>query len=666
MLILLLSAALVAATALVVSSRVADGSVAQWLVGAYVIGFAEIVLVALLLSVASALTRPALVGSLFGVLCLAVAAARPIRLPPIRPAARCLAETLRDPPVAAVAVVAAGMIVYSIALGLFRPPNDEDALTYHLARAAFWSQQDAIGYIPGAADARLNEFAPNSEIAMAFTMVTSGTGRFAPLVELTAAIAAALAVYGIARRLLLSPREGVLGGLLFITAPVVALQASTALNDVVVASFVAGAAYFLLGRTPANLVLAGIAVALAVGSKLTGILAVPGLAIVAIIARRHSLPRLAAALAAGAVVGGYWYAVNAVEGRAAFGGIGGERVDADAVAAISRVIRLALASIELPGAIGLDRLLYVAAAAVLATVAYASAGFRRQRAARAALAAAATLTPLVLVPLDHLLVRASQKAFFELGRGDVGYLDSDRSATKASPIFSWYGPLGVLLTLFACGFVVRAVRRGRLPAVAIAIAAAPALWVVLLGVGVPYWEWNGRYAMGGFALGAATWGVVLRVRPLAWAAAAIALLTVSLAFIRLHDRASGLRLIEPSAEPSVWSQPDWSIQATDHPHLRALFRFADRNMPHDARIAVEPNVFPGGSDIGGNLPPYPFFGPRLSRTILFADSVRAATEARAQWAILRERGSGRCVQGWRRAFHYGVWVVLRRVPGSRC
>jgi 4-amino-4-deoxy-L-arabinose transferase-like glycosyltransferase len=665
-LILLVTAALVAATALLGSSRLADGGVTQWLLGAYVIGFAEIVVLSLGLSAASTLSRWPLLVSALLVFCVALATARSARLPPFRPAASRLREALHDPPIAVVGVVVVGVIGYSIALGLFRPPNDEDALTYHLARAAFWRQQEGVGYIDGAADSRLNEFAPNSEIAMAFTMVASGTGRFAPLVQLVATLATALAVYGIARRLGLSLREGFLAGLLFVTAPAVALQASTALNDVVVASLVAAAAFFLVGATRPNLVLAGIAVALLVGSKLTGILALPGLALVSVVARRHRLPHLAAALAISAVVGGYWYAFNLAEGKAPFGGIGGERVHPDVAATISRVLRLALASVELPGAIGLDRLLYVAAAAVLAIVAFAPAGSRRERAARAALAASATLTPLLLVPLDHLLVRASQKVFFELGRGDVGYLDSDRSATKASPIFSWYGPLGVLLTLLACVIVIREVRRRRLPAVALVVAAAPALWVVLLGVGVPYWEWNGRYAMGGFALAAATWGLVLRVPPLAWAAAAIALLTVSLAFVRLHDRASGLRLIEPAVEQSVWSRPEWSIQATDHPHLRALYRFTERHVRERARIALEPNVFPGGSDLGGNLPPYPFFGPRLSRTVVFADSPGAAKSEKAEWAILRAGRAGTCAPGWKEALRFRVWVVLRRARGAPC
>jgi hypothetical protein len=666
MLMLIVGTGLVATTALVLSSRLADGSVTQWLLGAYVIGFAGIVLVSLLLSTASSLSRWPLFGSLLAVLCLAIIVARPFRPPPWRAAFRSLAPVLCDPPVAVVAIVVLGVIAYSFALGLFTPPNDQDALGYHLARAAFWAQQEAVGRVPAAGDTRLNEFAPNGEIAMAFTMVASGTGRFASLVELTAALAAALGVFGLARRLGLSLRDSLFSALLLLTLPAIALQMSTGLNDVVVASLVAASAFFLLRGTWCNLALAGITISVLVGTKLTGILALPGLAVVALAARRHrplvALPVLGLCV----IVGGYWYAFNLAEGRDPFGGIGGERVKLDAVAAAARVVRLGLDSIELPGAIGLDRLLYLGAALLLTVLALVGSDSLQTRMRRAGIASAATLAPLLLLPVGRLLVRASQKFFFEIGRSDVGYLDSGRSLTKASPIFSWYGPLGFLLTLLSFALVVREVRRRKLPRVALALAAAPAIWIVLLGVGVPYWEWNGRYVMGGFVLGAATWSVALRARPLAWAVAAIASLTVTLSFVHLHDRPSGLRLIEPTHETSVWSEPSWSVQATDHPDERAVFRFVDRHIPSNARLALEPVVWPVREHVQGEMLAYPFFGRDLSRKVFLADSIERAGAVQADWAILRDDGIPSCVPGWPRVFRHDVWIILKRAPGFGC
>jgi hypothetical protein len=659
MTILLLTAGFVAVTALLGWTRFAEG-ITHWLLGAYVLAFAEIVVVSLALSLASAFTRWALLAAVLALFGPVAATQRP-RLPPLRPAVQAAVQVLRDPAVAALGLLALAVAAYSVALGLFTPPNDEDALAYHLARAAFWWQQEQVGGIEGAADARMTDWAPNSEIAMAFTMVASGSGRFVPLLQLVAAAAGALGAYGVARRLGLGVREGVVGALLFFTAPIVALQASTALNDVIVASLVVCAAFFLLGVSRAELVLAGVAVALLVGTKLTGVIALPGLALLALLARRFRPLHVLAVLAVSAALGCYWYAVNLASGRDFFGGVRGEGVGLDVVAAIARVLRLALASIELPGAVGLDRLLYVAAAGLLALLAFRTRGSVRARGIRAAVAAGATLLPLVLVPLDRLLVRASQKIL-----GEVAYLDPDRSATKASTLFSWYGPAGALLTVLACVVVVRAVRRGRLPAVALAVAAAPVLWVVLVGIGVPYWEWNGRYAMGGFAVGAAAWGLVARFPPLLWATAAVAVLSTSLAFVHLHERPSGLRLLEPTDETSVWTQPDWAVQATDNPHLRAVYRFVEERVPWDAHVAVEPNVWPGGTNAGGNMQPYPFFGPDLSRTVSLADTADEARAAGADWAVLRDARREPCSPGWRLSFRYGLWVVLRRDPDAAC
>src|SRR5438132_6062716 len=164
MLILLVGTAAVAATALLVSTHLAEGNVTQWLVGAYVVAFAEIGLVSLLLSIAPHLTRWTLLAAVSGVFVVVLATVRRPHLPPLRSAARFLVEALHDPAIAIVAVAVVGVIGYSIALGLFSPPNDGDAIEYHLARAAFWKQQHAIGYVHGAGDARLDAFPPNGEI----------------------------------------------------------------------------------------------------------------------------------------------------------------------------------------------------------------------------------------------------------------------------------------------------------------------------------------------------------------------------------------------------------------------------------------------------------------------------------------------------------------------
>jgi len=662
MLVLILATALVVTTALLLSSWLADGSVTQWLVGAYVIGISEIIVVSLLLSFGSRFSRWPLVASLAALCVLAAVVTRNVRRPPVRRAFRTIAPLLRDPAVLVLLVVVAGVVGYSIALGLFRPPNDGDALGYHLARAAFWKQQHAIDYIPGARDARLNSFAPNSEIVMAYTMVTSGIGRYAPLVQLVAGLASGLAVFGLARRIGAGLREAVLAGLLFVTLPVVALQMSTGLNDVIVGSFVVCAAFFLVGSTTANAVLAADAVGLSVGAKLTGILSLPGLALVALAAHGRRAIRILAIAGIGVVAGAYWYWFDLTRGNGFSGGVSSERVGPDVAAAVSRISRLLLDTVELPGAIGLERLWFVVAAVVVAGVALV-----RRKPRDAAIAAAFTLAPLVLVPIVHLLARGTQKAFLEVGRRDVAFLDVNRHSTKASPIYSWYGPASVLLTLLALALIIRGVRRRSVARVAIVLALAPLIWIVLLGVAVPYWEWNGRYAIGGWALGCAAWAIALRIRPVAAATVALATITATLAFVHQHDRASGARLLAADHEPSVWSLPSWSVQATDHPVYAQLLEFVARNVPRDARIAIQPYVWPHPTFTSSSpVLPYPYFGPGLTRTVLFADSPARARALHAGWALLLRREFSGCAAGWRPALTIDQWVMLQVAPGHRC
>ena len=105
------------------------------------------------------------------------------------------------------------------------------------------------------------------------TMVLGGSD-FAGLVQASAFVALALGVIGSARAIGLGRSEALLGGLLVATLPVIALQASAAQNDLIVASFLVAAVVLLLDRGPALPWLAGAATALAVGTKVTAVIGI--------------------------------------------------------------------------------------------------------------------------------------------------------------------------------------------------------------------------------------------------------------------------------------------------------------------------------------------------------------------------------------------------------
>lgn len=104
MLLLVAGAALVAATAGLLVARVADRNLTQLLLGVYVIGVSEVVLVSLALSAGSELSKTALLGSLLGLLVVAVAAGRRAWPRGLKLPGRELLQSLRNPAVAVVAL----------------------------------------------------------------------------------------------------------------------------------------------------------------------------------------------------------------------------------------------------------------------------------------------------------------------------------------------------------------------------------------------------------------------------------------------------------------------------------------------------------------------------------------------------------------------------------
>jgi hypothetical protein len=671
MTVFLLCLALVAVIALALATLARPRGTADLVVSAYVIGVATIAVTSVGLSLVDRYRRTELVlvlAVLAAGAVMLVVGARPPRPPlPFRP----LLATLRAEPL--LAVLAAGVsaaVAYEVALALFTPQNDGDALQYHLTRAAFWRQQEAIGYVDNVADVRINAFPPLAEILTSFTMVGSGSVRLVGLVQLTAMLAAACAVYGIARRVGVGTRGALLGGLLFLTLPIVALQASTAFNDVVVASFAAAAAFFVLGRSRTDVVLVGTAFGLLVATKVTAALAVP--ALLALVLATPGARRRAEVIAAGAIgalLGAGWYALNLDRTGDLFGTFPAEeRGSLDLPSITARATRQLINVVSLPGAVGVDILLYAVAAAVLLAAGLVAARRGRSSALPAVVACALALTPFLLVPLESVLLRGYQKVWHTLGRDDLGGLDPGRDLTRAGVMFSWYGPLSLLLALLAATLAVRRWRRGELPPAILVLAAAPIAWILALAVAVTYFEWNGRFTMGGFALSAATWGLVLeerRLRPAAWAAVAIGLTTVLLTLVHYDEKPSGLRLVESTGRSSVWTTPRWVLQATGAGH-GDLIREVEARVPPGDAIAIWPSPTPSGG-VWATVPPYPYFGdPTITRRVELARTPGEAERRGARWAILPAAAVAGCAPGWRIAYSVADWHLLERDAAASC
>jgi hypothetical protein len=594
--------------------------------------------------------------------------------PQLRGAAHDVVRCLRDPPLAVAAAAVALAGAYSLALLLFTPQNDGDALAYHLPRAMFWRQQHGLGYIPGAADSRLNVNPPNAEIGTLFTMLFSHGDRYVGLVQFGAYVSAAVAVYGIARRLGYEVRAALLGAALFALLPVVALQASSALNDLVVASFLSIAALFLLSSRTSDLVVAATALALALGTKFTAFFGVPLLAAVAVLGPARRRARLLAALAVGAAVAGsVWYGVNLAQTGNPDGGLASSAGQGQkhTVGWIALTFwRLLLDALDLSGTAGADVVAYVAAAALLAAASLVLARRASERLASARAAAVVAAAPFAVIALGIALKAAVQFLLRHAGRADMADVlpgGSFRPSGLADTTRSWYGPTGALLGLGAPLLALRS-GRGREGLLRLVLAGAPLVLVAELALVLVYDPWRGRFAAFAFALAAAAWSGLARRRALTWAAVAVAATTLVMSFLHSLGKPSGVGALDvanpdvPTA--SVWGKPRWYVQtlARSDPSEHsegAVIRFVQLHVPAHATVALalRENDFVA-----------PYFGASLSRAIRLVHGHGDRPDAAATWLVLSPGAQvSRCRADWTpRVAYPSGWRVEQRTRAGAC
>lgn len=615
-------------------------SATDFLLALYLVAFSLVVVIELLLSPGHHLTATWLSAALavVAVVCGAVWVLRGRPAPPsLRPVLASCRDAARDPLVAILGAAVLGGLAYAAALIVGTAPNDYDALWYHLARAAFWKQQHAIAYVPGANDARLNGFPPNAEIADSFTMILGRTERFVGFVQLSALVAATIAIGGIARRIGLSVRQALFGALLFATLPVVILQSATALNDLVFAAFLVCSAYFLFTWTRLSLALAALALGLAIGTKITAVLGLPLLAVLGVVLYpRRRWPALLLVGACGVALGSYWYLFNLAEtgrpggrfAQAQHAVVVGKGNTYSLAGVVAHFMRLAIDGVDPSGSVGRDRFLYLVGAAVVLVL-----GIRgRRRFGWIAVVAAVALAalPLAFRAIDHELLHAYQKLWVSLDRPNLAFLGFDKHLTTASPFQSWYGPVGLLLVLGGFVLVWLAWRRRTVPKVAIVLALAPVVWLVLQAITTFYSIFDGRYVIFGVALAATVWGLLLPYRALAWAATAIAVTALALVLVHYDEKPSGVNALGGPAPTSVWDLSRAQVLGRFlHPGEREVVAALERGAHKGDTVALAIRR----EDVS-----YPYFGSRLDRRVVFTGDQRTGvvikTPAGARWLVV--------------------------------
>ena len=657
---LLVGLALLGLTAARVMARLGVRSATAFLVGGFVVAHAELLIVALGLSLFRGFEPVEVIIALAIICSAAVFASRGLKTGiDWRAALRLLRE---DRLLLVLACVAGLGFAYSAAIGIWVPQVEDDVLTFHLVRAPLWWQHGGITYLRGIFDLRNNAYPPGGELGPFASMTLAGNDYFVALDQLLSALAIATGTVGISRRIGFGSRQALFGGLLVLTLPLIALQAGTAMSDLVVAAFLVAAALFLLDGSRASPWLGGLAAGLAVDVKLTAPIALPFLVAMACVARPTALrTRRLVALGAGTVLGAFWYVVNLVEAGTWDNHISTEyAVDRGLAPIGARTTRIAIEFIDLSGANGRDRWLYgIAALTVLAiAVAFFARSRTRGTLVLGGVAAAVAAIPLVLMPAERALIRGYFKFWDLAGRRDLANLDSGRDITKSASNFSWYGPLGSLLLVGAAVVVVIEVRRRRLDRTALVSVVAPLYWLVAFAALLFYQDWIGRFFAFPVALAAATWGIVLRWRPIAWGIVAIAATSLLLALANDAKRPSGLPLLAGDKPRSVWNTPRWTGVALRKDY-DAPIRYLDQHVPDSANV---------GLAITPSEPVYPFFGRGLERHVRFVYPQDRDAPTGVDWVFIRpDHPSSLCSAAWGLALRTGDgWRVMHRKGARTC
>jgi hypothetical protein len=184
-----------------------------------------------------------------------------------------------------VAVICGGMTTFVLAVSI--PPNNFDAMTYHMARVGYYLQHGGLDSF-STANIRQTVFPANAEILILWQAVLLHNDHAAALVQWFSWCGTILAVYALARLLAFSCRNSLFAALAFACFPEVVLQSTSAQNDLVTAFFMICAFVFVSSMPGENkpvgaALVAGIALGLALGTKTVAFLMAPGLAIYALV-----------------------------------------------------------------------------------------------------------------------------------------------------------------------------------------------------------------------------------------------------------------------------------------------------------------------------------------------------------------------------------------------
>lgn len=176
-------------------------------------------------------------------------------------------------------LIAAGVVIVLVGItAIVAPPNEWDAMEYHLPRAVMWMSNHSVRFYPTPDYSQLI-FGPWAEYAMMHTMLLWGGDRFVNLVEFFGMLGCVTGVSLIAKSLGAGLRGQAIAAVVCATIPEGVLEASGPMNTYVVSFWIVATVAFLMcwNEDPGwlNTVCIGLAAGLALLTKGTAYVYLP-------------------------------------------------------------------------------------------------------------------------------------------------------------------------------------------------------------------------------------------------------------------------------------------------------------------------------------------------------------------------------------------------------
>jgi Glycosyltransferase family 87 len=578
---------------------------------------------------------------------------------PLGGARRSLAEIRASPLTVVFLVVAAAMLVYELVLGLTVPPNNWDSLWYHLPRAVAWLQHHGYGWIDNAPSNILNTRQPVAEQELLFLFAATGKASVYALPQFLAELAILVAVYGCARRLGFGAPASACSAALLATFSLVSLEASTAQNDLVAASFPVVAACLLLGSSRTEQALAGVALGIGAGVKLTTVFAWPVLALLAV-ARgvRPTVRLLGGAIVGLAAVGAWGYVLN-LEHTGRLFGQGQLSLDVTTSPAYPQSAIAALDLLYESLDLGLlsDRRIHLLAVAGIVVGLGVAVWVWRRRGPRALgdgwRAAMPLLAPLLVV-LGTTLVAWGSRQWGHPVRGKYGNLGGvNRTANEDSSAF---GPIGIVAILAVSALTIFEAARRRADLRQLALALAFPVFFALASLYLVFNFFVTRFLLVPVALTAPLFARLFRGR--AEIAAYLAAASIVGGLVIVHDRTKAIA----APGPAPWNTSQVrALEAAQVPRVAAAEAALERLLPPHACV---------GAILGRSEPAYLLAGKNFARKVVYisvnSEVVPAAQRAGLFYVVI-SNGQNRYAAeqfrqaGWKTRLLGRYWI-LASVP----